>query len=104
MTSLGSIPTWFVITVFAIIFPELSNIVDLKFYLSISSFFSIFLKLPIYMAFEEKIIDIIKNTKKIKATLLNEMIKLDLGFWYENSLSYSSKTKLELLLFFGIFN
>ena len=56
------------------------------------------------MAFEEKIIDIIKNTKKIKATLLNEMIKLDLGFWYENSLSYSSKTKLELLLFFGIFN
>ena len=52
----------------------------LKFDLNISSFLSIFLKLPKYMAFEEKIIDIIKNTKKIKATLLNEMIKLDLGF------------------------
>ncbi len=58
----------------------MSNIVDLKFDLSISSFLSILLKLPKYIAFEEKIIDIIKNTKKIKATLLNEMIKLDLGF------------------------
>ena len=28
MTSLGLIPIWFVITVFAIIFPELSNIVE----------------------------------------------------------------------------
>ena len=58
----------------------MSNIVDLKFDLSISSFLSILLKPPKYIAFEEKIIDIIKNTKKIKATLLNEMIKLDLGF------------------------
>ena len=65
MTSLGLIPIWFVITVFAIILPELSNIVDLKFDLNISSFLSTFLKPPKYMAFEEKIIDIIKNTKKI---------------------------------------
>ena len=54
--------------------------VDLKFDLNTSSFLSIFLKAPKYIAFEEKIIDTNKNTKKIKATLLNEIIKLDLGF------------------------
>jgi hypothetical protein len=42
--------------------------------------FPSFPKDPRYIAFDEKIKDTIKNTKKIKATLLNEIFKFDFDF------------------------
>ena len=49
----------------------------------------------------KEIIEITKNTKKIKAILLNSTFKLVLLFLYENSFSYSSKI-IFFLLFIAI--
>ena len=75
---MGLIPIFITGTVFAKIFPSLSIILDLKF-----SFFEIFFIKTLSsklnkITFDEKINAIIKNTKKINATLSNEIFMLDL--------------------------
>ena len=75
---MGLIPIFIIGTVFAKILPSLSIILDLKF-----SFFEIFFIKVLSsklnkITFDEKINAIITNTKKINATLSNEIIMLDL--------------------------
>ena len=75
---MGLIPIFIIGTVFAKILRSLSIILDLKF-----SFFEIFFIKTLSsklnkITFDEKINAIIKNTKKINATLSNEIFMLDL--------------------------
>tara|TARA_X000000368_G_C22587712_1_gene517951 strand:+ start:336 stop:569 length:234 start_codon:yes stop_codon:yes gene_type:complete len=73
---LGSIPTLCVTTVFAIIFPFLSKMLDLNSDSIKLLFVTFFFNEPRKIALVEKIIEIITNTKKIKATLLKDIFKL----------------------------